>query len=100
MATQTTVITLPPRQPALILSLLFNIAAAPGGRGTVGGRAHRSSLREDTDPKQNVARIVSPNTGSAGGKGSLGREGHPLAVDVSVAGGTRRPGAYAARLYR
>ena len=59
------------------LSLLFNIAAAPGGRGTVGGRAHRSSLREDTDPKQNVARIVSPNTGSAGGKGSLGREDTP-----------------------
>jgi hypothetical protein len=55
----------------------LTIAAAPGGRGAVAGRAHRSSVREDTNPEQNVARIVSPNTGSAGGKGSLGREGHP-----------------------
>ena len=59
------------------VSLLFNHRGSPWGRRAVGGRAHRSSLREDTDPEQNVARIVSPNTGSAGGKGSLGREGHP-----------------------
>jgi Pyridoxamine 5'-phosphate oxidase len=38
------------------LSLLFNHRGSPWGRRAVGGRAHRSSLREDTDPEQNDAK--------------------------------------------
>src|SRR2546426_348467 len=57
-----------------------------GGRGAVGGRAHRSSLREDTDPEQNVAKDREPEHPAGGREGKRGREGHVLAVDVDVGG--------------
>jgi hypothetical protein len=53
----------------------LTIAAPPGGRRVVGGRAHHSSLRRTLIPSRTLPRIVSPNTGSAGGKGRVGRGG-------------------------
>ena len=72
----------------------LTIPAAPerdDGRLAVGRTAPHPS--EDTDPEQNVAKDRESEHRAGGREGRrLGREGNPLAVDVSVAGGTRRPG--------
>jgi hypothetical protein len=41
---------------------------------------------EDTEREQNVARDREPDTRLAGGEGDAGREGNPVAIDVSMAG--------------
>jgi hypothetical protein len=68
-------------------SVLTILGAPRGLEGpcAVGGRAHRPSPSEDTDPEQNVAKTVGPNIGPARGKRRLGREGNPLAGEVSEA---------------
>ena len=55
----------------------------------------RPSPGEDTDREQNVAKDREPDTRLAGGEGDAGREGNPVAIDVSIAGaatGRRRCG--------
>jgi hypothetical protein len=57
-------------------------------RGKMGGwrSGGRPSPGEDTDREQNVAKDREPDTRLAGGEGDAGREGNPVAIDVSIAG--------------
>ena len=69
------------------LSLPFNhpgCSSRDHGRLAVGRTAPHS--REDTDPEQNVAKDRGSEHPAGGREGKPGREGNPLAADVSVAG--------------
>jgi hypothetical protein len=78
------------------LSLLFNHRGSPGdeGRLAVGRTAPHSG--RTLIPSRTLPRIVSPNTGWAGGKGSVGREG-PLRRRRQCGRWHPSAGAYAAR---